>query len=276
MIQRQTIVEKTLLWIFLISLAIISIVPFYMMIVNSTHTNVEISQRVWFTPGTALVDNYEIIQSRVNIWQGFVASFIIAAPSVLLSAFFSAMTAYGFAKFHFKGKNTLFWIILATMMVPQQLGLIGYYDLMVKLRLIDNYLPLILPTAANAAMVFFVRSYIESAISDSLIEAALIDGAGEGFIFMRIILPLAMPSIATMSIFTFISKWNDLLTPLVLLTSANKFPMPVVVSNIRGLYETNFGAIYLGITISIIPILLVVITFSKSIIRGLTVGAIKG
>lgn len=276
MIQRQTIVEKTLLWIFLISLAIISIVPFYMMIVNSTHTNVEISQQVWFTPGTALVDNYEIIQSRVNIWQGFVASFIIAAPSVLLSAFFSAMTAYGFAKFHFKGKNTLFWIILATMMVPQQLGLIGYYDLMVKLRLIDNYLPLILPTAANAAMVFFVRSYIESAISDSLIEAALIDGAGEGFIFMRIILPLAMPSIATMSIFTFISKWNDLLTPLVLLTSANKFPMPVVVSNIRGLYETNFGAIYLGITISIIPILLVVITFSKSIIRGLTIGAIKG
>lgn len=276
MIQRQTIVEKTLLWIFLISLAIISIVPFYMMIVNSTHTNVEISQQVWFTPGTALVDNYEIIQSRVNIWQGFVASFIIAAPSVLLSAFFSAMTAYGFAKFHFKGKNTLFWIILATMMVPQQLGLIGYYDLMVKLRLIDNYLPLILPTAANAAMVFFVRSYIESAISDSLIEAALIDGAGEGFIFMRIILPLAMPSIATMSIFTFISKWNDLLTPLVLLTSANKFPMPVVVSNIRGLYETNFGAIYLGITISIIPILLVVITFSKSIIRGLTIGAVKG
>ncbi len=85
-----------------------------------------------------------------------------------------------------------------------------------------------------------------------------------------------MPSIATMSIFTFINKWNDLLTPLVLLNSAKKFPMPVVVSNIRGLYETNFGAIYLGVTISIIPILIVLITFSRSIIKGLTIGAVKG
>ncbi|MGI9256293.1 MAG: carbohydrate ABC transporter permease [Salinispira sp.] len=276
MIERRTPVENILLGIFLITLAILSIVPFYMMVINSTHTNVEISQRLWLTPGSALRENYEIIQSRVNIWQGFIASFIIAAPSVLLSAFFSALTAYGFAKFHFKGKEVLFWLILSTMMIPQQLGLIGYYDLITKLRLIDNYLPLILPTAANAAMVFFIRSYIEASISDSLIEAAIIDGAGERFIFMRIILPLAMPSIATMSIFTFIGKWNDLLTPLVLLTSANKFPMPVVVSNIKGLYETNFGAIYLGITISIIPILIVVITFSKSIIRGLTIGAIKG
>jgi multiple sugar transport system permease protein len=276
MMYRQSRAEKIVLYAFLIVMALISIVPFYMMVINSTHTNVEISQRVWLTPGSALLDNYRIIQSKVNIWQGFVASTIITLPSVILSAFFSTLTAYGFAKFNFRGKELLFWIILGTMMVPQQLGLIGYYDLLSKIRLIDSFLPLILPTAANAAMVFFIRAYIESSISDSLIEAAIIDGGGEWYIFRRIIFPLAMPSIATMSIFTFINKWNDLLTPLVLLNSAKKFPMPVVVSNIRGLYETNFGAIYLGVTISIIPILIVVITFSRSIIKGLTIGAVKG
>jgi multiple sugar transport system permease protein len=276
MMYRQSRAEKIVLYAFLIVMALISIVPFYMMVINSTHTNVEISQRVWLRPGSALLDNYRIIQSKVNIWQGFVASTIITLPSVILSAFFSTLTAYGFAKFNFRGKELLFWIILGTMMVPQQLGLIGYYDLLSKIRLIDSFLPLILPTAANAAMVFFIRAYIESSISDSLIEAAIIDGGGEWYIFRRIIFPLAMPSIATMSIFTFINKWNDLLTPLVLLNSAKKFPMPVVVSNIRGLYETNFGAIYLGVTISIIPILIVVITFSRSIIKGLTIGAVKG
>lgn len=276
MIHRRKTGESILLYTFLIILAALAVIPFYMMVINSTHTTVEISQKVWVTPGRALLDNYQIIQGKVNIWQGFFASTVISVPSVILSAFFSALTAYGFAKFKFKFKEALFWLILATMMVPQQLGLIGYYDLCVQLGLIDSFLPLIVPSAANAAMVFFIRAYIQSSISDSLIEAAIIDGAGELYIFLRIIFPLALPSIATMSIFTFISKWNDLIGPLVLLNSAKKFPMPVVVSNIRGLYEMNFGAIYLGVTISVIPILLVVIIFSKQIISGLTVGAVKG
>lgn len=276
MIYKRKKLESILLYTFLIILAVLAVTPFYMMVINSTHTNVEISKSVWLTPGTALIDNYKIIQGKVNIWRGFLSSAIISVPSVVLSAFFSTLTAYGFAKFSFKGKEALFWVILATMMVPQQLGLIGYYDLCVQLGLIDSFLPLILPTAANAAMVFFIRAYIQSSIPDSLIEAAIIDGAGEFYIFLRIIFPLALPSIGTMSIFTFINKWNDLITPMVLLNSADKFPMPVVVSNIRGLYETNFGAIYLGVTISVIPILLVVIFFSRSIISGLTVGAVKG
>jgi len=275
-IEKRSIPSTTILYIFLIALAIVSIIPFYMMIINSTHSNVEISQRVWLTPGRYLAENYRIMQEKVNIWKGFVSSLIITVPSIALAAFFSTMTAYGFAKFNFKGKNALFWLVLSTMMIPQQLGLIGYYDLVSKMGLIDNYLPLIVPMAANAAMVFFIRSYIESSISDSLIEAAIIDGAGEWFIFLRLIFPLAMPSIATMGIFTMIAKWNDLITPLVLINTAEKFPMPVVISNIRGLYEMNYGAIYLGIAISVVPILIVVITFSKSIIRGLTIGAVKG
>jgi len=276
MVEKQNTLSRGLLYALLIFLAILCVLAFYMMIINSTRSNVEISQNVWLTPGNQLLRNYEIIQGKVNIWRGFWASTVITLPSVLLSAFFSAMTAYGFAKFNFKGKDILFWVVLGTMMIPQQLGLIGYYDLVAGLGLLDSYAPLILPMIANAGMVFFIRAYIEQSISDSLIEAAIIDGAGEFYIFTRIILPLAMPAVATMSIFTFINKWNDLITPMVLLHSADKFPMPLVISNIRGLYEMNFGAIYLGVTISIVPILLVVVFFSKAIIRGLTIGAVKG
>ncbi|MBN2619309.1 MAG: carbohydrate ABC transporter permease [Spirochaetales bacterium] len=269
-------VRTILLYAFLIIMAIICIVPFYMMIINATRSNTEISQNIWLTPGDQLLINYKIIQGKVNIWKGFINSVIIAVPAVLLSAFFSTLTAYGFAKFQFKGKNLLFWFVLGTMMIPQQLGLIGFYDLCVNLRLIDSFLPLILPNIANAAMVFFIKSYIESSIPDSLIEAGLIDGASEFFIFNKIIIPLSMPSIATMSIFTFINKWNDLINPLVLLNTSTKFPMPIIVSNIRGLYEANFGAIYLGVAISVTPILIVVITFAKQLMSGLTVGAVKG
>ncbi|MGL1892498.1 MAG: carbohydrate ABC transporter permease [Spirochaetaceae bacterium] len=275
-IEKNTLVQKILLYTILVFIAFICIVPFYMMVINSTHSNTEISQGIWITPGDQLIENYKIIQEKVNIWSGFINSIIIAVPAVLLSAFFSTLTAYGFAKFKFKGKEVLFFVVLGTMMIPGQLGLIGFYDLCVNFGLVDSYLPLIIPNMANAAMVFFIRSYIQSSIPDSLIEAGLIDGAGEGYIFRRIIIPLAMPSIATMSIFTFIGKWNDLINPLVLLNSANKFPMPIVISNIRGLYETNFGAIYLGITISVTPIIIVVILFSKQLISGLTIGAVKG
>lgn len=276
MINNRTLPQNIILYTFLIAIAIVSIVPFYMMIINSTHTSIEISKQVWITPGSALIDNYHIILDKVNIWRGFLNSAIIAVPSVFLAAFFSAMTAYGFAKFNFKGKEALFWFILATMMIPQQLGLIGYHNLCVKLKLIDSFLPLIVPTIANASMVFFIRAYMESTISNSLIEAAIIDGCGEFTIFKRLILPLSLPSIATMSIFTFITKWNDLMTPMVLLNSGNKFTLPVIIGTIKSQYENNFGAIYLAIAISIIPILIVVISFSKSIISGITAGAVKG
>lgn len=276
MIHQRNPIATIVLRVFLIALAVICVMPFYMMIINATRSNVEISRGVWLTPGDQLVRNYQIIQSKVNIWRGFYSSSVIAIPSVVLSAFFSALTAYGFAKFRFRGREALFWVVLATMMIPQQLGLIGYYDLVLRLGLLDRYIPLIVPMIANPGMVFFIRAYIQSSIPDSLIEAAVIDGSGEFRTFLTIIFPLAMPAVATMSIFTFIHKWNDLITPLVLLNSADKFPMPVVISTIRGLYETNFGAIYLGIAISVIPILIVVVTFSRALIRGLTIGAVKG
>jgi multiple sugar transport system permease protein len=246
------------------------------MIVNSTRTNVEITQGISMLPGNSIVENYHIMMKQLNIWQGFMNSIKIAVPSTLLSAYFGALTAYGFAIYDFKYKNILFGFILGTMMIPQQLGLIGYFELNNKLGLLDTYYPLIIPAITNTMTIFFLKQYVEQSLSISLVEAARIDGASELSIFHKIALPIMMPSIATMSIFNFVGAWNNYISPLVLLFTREKYPLPVLISIIRGTaYRTNYGAMYLAIAISVVPILIVFSILSKYIIAGLTVGAVK-
>lgn len=199
----------------LIFLTVLSFIPFYIMIVNSTRTNVEITRGLSVLPGKALITNYGILMEKIDIWRGFKNSLIIAVPFTILSAYFGALTAYGFAVYNFKYKNFLFGFILATMMIPQQLGLIGYFELNNKLGLLDTYIPLIIPALTNTMTIFFLKQYIEQSLPKSLVEAARIDGAGEFMIFNKISLPIMLPAIATMSIFNFVGAWNNYISPLV-------------------------------------------------------------
>lgn len=267
---------KLFTYLFLIFLALVCFMPFYMMIINATHSNVEINQSLWIVPGRFLGDNYQIIQTMVDIWVGFANSLVITLPSVAFSAFFSSLTAYGFSKFRFRLRGTLFWVLLASMMIPSQLGIIGFFQLCLKMNLVDTFWPLIVPGFANASMVFFLKGYMDSAIPNELIEAAHMDGARERYIFLRIVLPLSVPSIATMSIFGFIGTWNGFLMPLLILNSKQLYPLPLVISMLKPLYGTNYGAIYLGVAISIVPIIVVFLFCSRFIIGGITVGAVKG
>ncbi|MBC8061829.1 MAG: carbohydrate ABC transporter permease [Clostridiaceae bacterium] len=269
-------IRKILLYFCLIVLAIICFLPFYLMIMNATHNNTEISAKLWLTPGTALIENYTRLTGSVDIWKGFFNSLFLSVCITLVSGYFSALTAYGFSRYKFKGSGTLYWIVLATMMVPGQLGLIGFYQLMNKFGLVDNYLSLILPTIASAGSVFFIKGYTDGAVHESLIEAARIDGCKEFSIFHKIGLPLIMPSIATMSIFTFIGTWNNYLLPLVMLSSQKKFTLPILIVVAKGVYKTDYGAIYTGIAISVVPIIIAFIFMSKKIIGGLTIGGVKG
>jgi multiple sugar transport system permease protein len=260
----------------LIFLTVLSFIPFYIMIVNSTRTNVEITRGLSVLPGKALITNYGILMEKIDIWRGFRNSLIIAVPFTILSAYFGALTAYGFAVYNFKYKNFLFGFILATMMIPQQLGLIGYFELNNKLGLLDTYIPLIIPALTNTMTIFFLKQYVEQSLPKSLVEAARIDGAGEFMIFNKISLPIMLPAIATMSIFNFVGSWNNYISPLVLLFTREKYPLPVLISIVRGsAYRTNYGAMYLAIAISVVPILIAFSVLSKYIINGLTIGAVK-
>ncbi|WP_084642207.1 carbohydrate ABC transporter permease [Exiguobacterium sp. ZWU0009] len=274
--QKKAWFGKSVIYIGLVVLTIACIIPFLMMIINATRSNEEVLSGFSLIPGNSLAENYAALSSYVNIWSGFKNSLIIAVLVTVLSGYFSALTAFGFAFYQFKGKNAMFVFMLVMMMVPGQLGLIGFYELSKNLGLLDSYIPLIVPAIASPFTVFFVRQYVQTVLHPSLIEAARMDGANEFRIFHTIALPMMMPAIATMSIFTFIGSWNNYIMPLVLLFSPEKYTLPVLMGFLKGSQVAeNLGSLYLGIAISVVPIMIAFLFLSKYIVSSISAGAVK-
>ncbi len=274
--KRHTQIVNFLTYFVLVLLAILCIVPFYNMIIGSTHDNAALSSGFQMLPGKQLLSNYQKLADNVNIWRGMANSIFISVTYTLISTYFGALTAYGFAKYKFRFNKQLFWVVLATMMVPAQLGIIGYYQLMNTMHLLDTYVALLMPAFATPAMVFWNRQYIDSYVPDALIESARIDGCGEFKIFNRIILPIILPGIATQAIFTFVTSWNSFMQPSILLFSQEKYTLPILVAQMKGLYIPDYGVSYLGVTMSVVPILIVFSLCSRQILEGATAGAVKG
>lgn len=264
-----------IIYVFLFILLLLSVVPFYLVIVNSTHSSFDIVTKLNLLPGKALADNYATMQSNVNIWRGFLNSLVISVSFTLLSGYFGAFCAYGFAKYNFRGKRFLFGIVLASMMIPSQVTIIGFYQLNLRLHMLNSYWPFILPGIANATTVFFMRGIISQSIPDSILEAARLEGCTEVGIFNRIVLPCVMPGVITMCIFNFVASWNNYMGPLIVMSDNDMYTMPVMIAMIKGLYLSNYGAMYLAIAISVVPIIIVFCFFSRYIINGLTAGSDK-
>jgi len=270
------LLTNVVVYLFLSLLALTCLIPFYSMIIDATHTSIEIATGFWASPGPYFVANYNRLIGLVNIWQGFLHSLYVATFSTVLSLYFSALAGYGFSKYSFKGKGFLFSFVLATMMIPGQLGIIGFFHLMNKMHLLNTYWPLILPSISSAFLIFFFRQICEASVPNELLDAARIDGAGELRIFHRIVLPLLTPGLATMGIFTFIAGWNSFLMPLIVIFDNSKQVLPVMVALTKGQFSTDYGAQYVGVVVSVIPILIVFAVLSRRIIGGITVGALKG
>ena len=270
-------IKKGLLYAILIFLAVICLMPFLLMMVNATRTGSEIVKSFTLVPGHALSVNWAIVSSYFNLFTGMANSLLVALPATLFTSYFSAMAAYALVMYKFKGNKLLSGVIIIFMMIPGQLSLIGFYDLITGLRMIDTYWPLILPAIASPGTVFFLRQYCEGSLQPALIEAARIDGAKELHIFHKIILPLMSPGIATMAIGAFIGNWNSYLLPLILLNSPDKFTLPVMIASLNSSKDiaSNQGAIYLAVAISVIPILIVFAFCSKYIIGSLSAGGVK-
>lgn len=268
---------KALLYFFLILLAAMCLFPFLMMMVNATRSGAEIVTGFTLIPSTHTVDNWHTVFEYFNLFVGMRNSILVAIPATLLSAYFSSMTAYGLAFYKFKGNKVIFMAILIFMMIPGQLSLIGFYQLCSKLHLINSYIPLIIPAIAAPGTVFFLRQYILSSLSPSLVEAARIDGASELYTFHRLVIPIISPAVATMGIMGFIGNWNNYLLPMILINKNEKMTLPVMMATLRSSTDINAnqGAIYLAVAISIIPILVVFCFFSKYIISSVSAGAVK-
>lgn len=269
--------KRSMIYVFCSFLSALAIVPFWLMIVNATRSSQAIQQNVSIIPGNYLSANWTVLASKnFNVAIGFKNSAIIAFGSTILSVYFSAMTAYGFKVYQFKGNKFLYAVVMAIIMIPGQVTGTGFFMFMYQLGLTNSYLPLIIPSIASAATVFFFRQYLEANFQVSLVEAARIDGCGEFRTFNSIVLPIMVPAMATMGIMAVIGAWNNYLTPLMLLSDPSMKTLPMMVQELRGdIYRTEYGSIYLGLTMTALPLIIVYFAFSKYIIAGVALGGVK-
>lgn len=230
---------------------------------------------VWF-PNPIVWQNYLDSLQAMPFGRAYWNSFYITIIVVVCQLFTGSMAAYAFAKLRFKGSEVLFLLFLATMMIPKQVTMIPLYLIMDKLDWLNTHLPLIIPGALfNAFAVFLLRQFIRG-IPKELEEAAVMDGASIPRIYWSVILPLIKPALAAMTIFIFMGTYNNFMDALIYLSTPEKFTVPLLLNNFKGLYVTNWSYMMAGATISVIPIILVYLFAQRYIIEGITLTGIKG
>jgi len=224
-----------------------------------------------------MIENYQILANRgMDLPRGFMNSLFISLSTTFLTVYFAFLAAYGIVVFNFPWKKAFSAFIVILLLIPMQLSIIGFFQYMSRLGLTDNYIPLILPSIASAVAVFFGVQYLESIVIKDLVDAGRVDGASEIGIFHRIMMPIAMPGAVTLAIFTFVASWNNFFTPFIMISSIEKYTLPMLVQLLRGdVYRTEYGAIYLGLAITAIPVIIIYAFFSKYIISGIAMGSVK-
>jgi ABC-type glycerol-3-phosphate transport system permease component len=273
----KTILMRILIYTVLTVLLVMCVLPVWLMLVNATRTTAEIQQGISLIPGKNLIVNWKTLTGRgFSISDGFINSTVISVSVTVLTVYFSMMFAYAIHVYDFSYKKFIYAFVVLLVMVPTQVSIIGFYRYMAAFKLTNTYIPLILPAIAAPSAIFFAKQYLESVVVKELIDAARIDGCSEIGIFHRIMLPIAKPGAFTMGIFAFVGSWNNFFTPFIMISKMSKYTLPMLVQTLRGdTYRTEYGSIYLGLAVSIIPILIVYAIFSKYIVNGIAMGAVK-
>jgi len=266
-----------LMYAFLIAVSLFMILPFIWMV----STSLKPPDEIFAIPPIIISPNanlsaYVYLQEQYNILGIVKNTFVIAFSATILRLFFCALGGYGFAKFKFPGEGALFAFLLGTMVIPSAVTLVPVYIIMRDLKWIDTFWPLIIPGAANAFGIFFMRQYIMS-VSNELMDAARIDGASEFTIFWRIILPIIAPGLTSLGLIFFMGSWNDFIGPLIYLKSPEHFTLPLIIRSLVGpVGRTVYDVQMATSVISLIPLLIIFLIFQRRFVEGITAGAIKG
>jgi ABC-type glycerol-3-phosphate transport system permease component len=258
-------------------LAVLFLLPLYWMAVLATHTRSEVYQfPPPFFPGGSLVENFSRLTATVNALQALWNSFFVATASTILVLFFSSLAGYGFARYQqAPGHRWLFNIMLATIMIPTAAGIIPWFVEMKIFHWLNTYWPLIIPSAASAFGIFWMRQYIEEAIPFELYEAARLDGCSGWRVYWQIVVPLIGPGLAALAALTFLTSWNNFFIPLLVLNDQNLFTLPLALTSLNEVYATDVPAVMLGTAIGVLPILLMFVFTTRQFIAGLSNGAVK-
>ena len=226
-------------------------------------------------PSRPTLENFKNLFSSSLIWNWIANSVIISVSVTFLSTLFCSMAAYAFAKIPFKGRRLLFTMIVSTILVPAQVTLLPAFLIISKLGLVDSLLAIIIPSLASPYIIFMMRQYMVTIPTD-YIDAARMDGASEWLIYSRIIIPMSKPVLGASIIFTFISTWNAFLWPLIVLNSAEKYPLTVGLATLQRQNLIDYGLQMAGATISALPMIIIFFAFQSYFMRGLMSGGTKG
>lgn len=268
-------VSRLLVYLLLIASSILMIIPFYW----SVGTSLKLEQFVftnppqwWPRPLTFV--NFLNVLTRIPFPRYFANSVVVAVCTTFGNVFFDTLAAYAFSKLSFPGRDKIFFIFLLVLMVPSQVNLIPMYRIMTSLHWTDTYLALIIPNLTSVFGIFMMRQFLMS-VPDELLDAARIDGCSEFKVFNQIVLPLAIPGIATLIILTFMGTWNDFLWPRIVTNSEKLFTLPVGLAQLQMKNTSNVAQIMAGTVLTALPMIIVFLFMQRQFIEGMTAGALK-
>ncbi len=267
---------RALKYLVLVGGAFLMVFPFIWMIIASLMTAGEIQMRppVWL-PASPQFSNYSELAESIPIVRLYFNSLFTSGVIVLGVLLSSSLAGFAFAKYRFPGRELLFYLILATMMIPFFVTLIPVFFIVRQLGWIDSYQGLVVPGLTSAYGIFLMRQFMIT-VPDELIDAARIDGASEPMIYWRIVIPLVKPALATLGTFTFIGAWNNFLWPLLVLNSRELFTLPLGINSLRSLYADNTNLLMAGTAVAVLPMLLLFVFLQRYFIKGIALTGLKG
>jgi multiple sugar transport system permease protein len=270
--------QRFILYLVLIAVAIVPLFPLYWLVISSFKTPQEFSQipPTWF-PADPTLDQMATALTEVPFAQSLLNSVIIAGGSTLSVLVTSVFAGYVFAKHTFRGRDILFWSIIATMFLPPVVTLVPLYSMVSSMGLGDTHLGVMLPWLANAFGIFLMRQFIMG-VPDELIEAARIDGAGEVRIVLQFVVPLIMPALVTLGVFMFVYAWNNFLWPVSLLKSEELYPVVLTVNRLMA-YTMSFdyrNVVVAGTLLASLPMLIIFLVTQRVFVQGIASTGVKG
>ncbi|MEN6313019.1 MAG: carbohydrate ABC transporter permease [Clostridiaceae bacterium] len=268
-------ISNTIIAIVLGVITLFSLFPFYIMLVMGTYYSEDIFKGIPLLPHNDVFDNFKTVFASGFLrfyWNSIYTSLL----ATILAVFFSTMAGFAFSKYSFKGKKVLFNFILATMMIPNGLGLIAFVIEMRYFHWTNSHLPLFMPWIANSFGVFLMTQYMKEGIPAEVLESARIDGCSEFRLFLQFAFAFVKPAVVTLGLLTFLGAWNNFLVPLIILNKQSLFTVPLGIFSLNNLFRVDYGARILALSIATVPLIIIFVINSKSFIRGLATGAVKG
>jgi len=274
-------VQRILVYTLMIFLTVMCLFFFYLLFVNATRSHQELQGGFAIVPSNHFFDNLKAVwnySESTDVKRGMLNSFIVASISAIVTTYFSALTAYGIYAYNFKGKKVAEAFILLIMMIPTQVSSVGFVQMCNQMGWRNQFWVLIIPGIAAPATFFYMIQHLRATLPLELVEASRMDGSNEFMTFNRIVLPIMKPALAVQLIFSFVASWNNLYLPSLVLRSNEKKTLPIILAALRSAdySNMNMGAIYMAIFLSIFPVMVVYMFLSKSIIKGVTSGSVKG